>query len=95
MYSCCYNLSHNGSVSVTYDGRKGQKFQNLIFSAYRKIKSEILPQISDFIFSTYRKIKSEICGKISDFIFLYAEKIKSEMFVPFGHRSYMNTDTPY
>ena len=49
---------------------KGTKISDFIFSAYRKIKSEIFPKISDFIFSTYKKIKSEILPKISDFIFL-------------------------
>ena len=36
---------------------KGTKISDFIFSAYRKIKSEIFPKISDFIFSTYKKNK--------------------------------------
>ena len=49
---------------------KGTKISDFIFSAYRKIKSEIFQKISDFIFSTCKKIKSEILLIISDFIFL-------------------------
>ena len=55
--------------SVIVRWPKGTKISDFIFSAYRKIKSEIFPKISDFIFSTYKKIKSEILPKISDFIF--------------------------
>ena len=50
----------------------------LYFFNIQKIKSEILPKISDFIFSTYKKIKSEILPKISDFIFSTYKK-KSEI----------------
>ena len=53
---------------------KGTKIPDFICSAYRKIKSEILPKISDFTFSTYRKIKSEILPQISDLIVSTTEK---------------------